>query len=312
MDNLIFTINAVVPIFLLVGLGYFIRRKNMVSDTFLQEANKLGFRILLPVMLFNNVYSVEINEVMDAKLVLYCVLGLCGITGVSMLASVFMEKENPRRGAIAQAMARPNSLLFGVPLINNLFGEGAVPVISGVLAIIIPLMNVLAVILLSVFGGHKISIKRILLDIAKNPLIHGAVLGVLVGLLPFEMPVFLSTAVNDVGKIATPLALLVLGGQFKPQSVRKNLRSIGMATFGRLVVVPAVMLGLAALLGFRGVDMGVVLVAFAAPTAVVSFVMAQNMGADSELASQLVLSTTVFSVFTLFLFIYVLKACALL
>lgn len=104
----------------------------------------------------------------------------------------------------------------------------------------------------------------------------------------------------------------MLGGQFKPQNVRKNLRPICMATFGRLIVVPAVMLGLAMLLGFRGVEMGVVLVAFAAPTAVVSFVMAQNMGADSELASQLVLSTTVFSVFTLFLFIYALKACALL
>lgn len=160
-------------------------------------------------------------------------------------------------------------------------------------------------------GRQKLHIGRAALDVVKNPLIIASFLGMLFSIFQIPLPLFLSRAVGDIGQIATPFALLLLGGQFDWKRLKGNLSLASVATALRLVVVPAIFVALGVWLGFRGEELGAILIVFCAPTAISSYVMAQNMGSDDVLAGQLVLTTTLFSSVTIFLWVMVLRALQL-
>jgi len=206
----------------------------------------------------------------------------------------------------------------GLPLAINLFGADHVASISMLLPFVIMEFNFLAVVILTLFqepeqGGkrQKLRVGRVLLDVAKNPLIIASFIGMLFSVFQIPLPLFLSRAVGDLGQIATPFALLLLGGQFDWKRLKGNLRLAGLATALRLVLVPAAFVAMGVWLGFRGEELGAILIVFCAPTAISSYVMAQNMGSDDELAGQLVLTTTLFSSVTIFLWVTVLRAMQL-
>lgn len=209
-------------------------------------------------------------------------------------------------------------MLLGLPLAINLFGADHVASISMLLPFVIMEFNFLAVVILTLFqepeqGGkrQKLRVGRVLLDVAQNPLIIASFIGMLFSVFQIPLPLFLSRAVGDLGQIATPFALLLLGGQFDWKRLKGNLRLAGLATALRLVLVPAAFVAMGVWLGFRGEELGAILIVFCAPTAISSYVMAQNMGSDDELAGQLVLTTTLFSSVTIFLWVTVLRAMQL-
>ncbi len=315
MENLSFSLNVVLPLFVLMVLGFVLRRVGFFSDGFLQVGNKFGFKVTLPVLLFQNIRTSQMGDVFNGGLIAFTVIAILLTAVAACAGTMLVVKDNRRRGAVVQGIFRSNFVLFGVPLALNMFGESALGVTSMLVAVVIPLFNVLAVILLTVFApqGDKKQIRLlpILKGIITNPLIIGVAAGLLFSGLRIPLPQFLNSAVEDVAAIATPLALIVLGGQFELKSLRSNAKALSAVTACRLLVVPGVILAAAALLGYRGPELGALLVIFASPTAVSSYIMAENMGSDGELAGQIVVSTTLFSVLTMFVIIYLLKALAL-
>ena len=243
----------------------------------------------------------------------FAVAAVLAVAGLLCLLLPRLERDRRAAASMIQGIFRGNFLLFGLPLALNMFGEEGVLPTALLLPVAIPLYNILAVVILTHFGsGEKgLAIKPMLMGIIRNPLIIASVLGLLIGLLPVSFPEFLSAALEDIGATATPLALMMLGAQFDLSKLKGNLKKALACTAVRLLLVPGVVVTLAVLLGFRGPELGAIFILFCAPTAVSSYVMAQNMGADGDLAGQLVVLTTIFSGITLFAQTALLKGLSL-
>jgi len=222
-----------------------------------------------------------------------------------------LEKENPRRGVLIQAMFRSNFALFGLPMAESLCGAERMGPTSLLIGVCVPLVNILAVITLETFRGGKPSAKKMLIGIAKNPLIVSSVLGVGFNLLNIPLPSAVHKTVTDLGKVATPLSLVALGASFTFASAAKYRKHLVLGVGGKLVACPLIMVTLGALLGLRAEMLVPVLIFFGAPTAVSSFPMAQQMDGDGELAASLVVFTSALSILTIFVWVFVLKSISL-
>lgn len=312
VESLFISLEIVLPLFFLMAIGYIIKRTGMMNETSVKQVNSVIFKIFLPLLVFLNIYNTELAESFNSKLLLYAVAGVLIQFVLSLCLVILVEKENSRRGVMLQGMFRSNFVLFGIPISTALFGDQAAGLAAILIAVIIPLYNVLAVISLEIFNGRRPNILKILLGIVTNPLIIGSVVGVLFLLFHIELPTVLYETVSDISGIATPLAFIILGASFNFGDVGKYARELSLVLGCKLVFFPVLFLGIALLLGFRDVPLAVLLTVFGAPIAVSSFTMAQQMGGDHALAGQLVVFSSIFSIVTMFLFIFLLKEMAFL
>ena len=325
IDSLLFSANAVLPIVLVIALGYVLKRIGMFNQQFLDVGNKLTFRVLIPTMLFMNVYNINSFSEINFWFVLYGIAAVIVIFFVGIPIYCVFTKDPAKRGALIQSMFRSNYAIIGIPLATSLFGDKGAAAAGVMSAFCVPLFNVLAVITLSIFNKNetksRIDVKKILIGIVKNPLIIGTVAGLAVlgirelfvaGGINFRLRdiEFLYTSLNNVKSICTPFALLVLGGRFEFSAVARLKNEIIFGTAMRCVAVPVVGLLGAYLLvpGLGGEHYATYVGVFATPVAVASAIMAKEMGADDELAGQLVVWTSLVSAVTIFIYVTILKA----
>lgn len=324
LDTFLFACGAVLPIVLLIVLGYLLKRVRMLGEPLLSGLNRVCFRVLIPILLFRNIYGGNGITAEDVRAVLFStgVIAVAFVGGWCLVQATI--KRPNQKGVVLQAIFRSNFAVIGLPLATTLFGEAGARTAALLSMVTIPLFNVLAVISLSVFvgdGAKKPSAREVLHNIITNPLILGVLAGVLVLALralfarlgwAFRLTDIpgLYDAIDMAASAATPLALLVLGGQFELSAVRQLARPIVLGSVMRLVVVPAAALLAAYALfpGFGGAEYASFVALFGTPTAVSGAVMASEMGGDGELAGQLVVWTTLGSAFTLFFFIALLRA----
>lgn len=310
MENFLFSLNVVAPLFILMATGYIARQINFISDNFLSQLNRFVFRFLLPIMLFQDIRLSYTGDFSNTKLIFASLIGITATILLSFLIVPLFIKKKGQRGSMIQGIYRSNFLIYGLPLATGMYGDSAVATISMLMGIMIPFYNVAAVIILSIYSEdntHKISLKSILKDIVTNPLIIGCFFGLIGGISHLRFPQFVEIPLDQLGKTAAPLALFVLGGEFKFRSLKNNLFKVIVATNCRLLIVPVICLYVFVLLGFRNVDLAVLLSIFATPTAMASYIMAKNMGNDGELSAQIVVLTTAVSSITIFFIIYFLR-----
>ena len=310
-ENLLVALEVVLPLFFCMALGYGLRQIRMVDESSLVVMNRLCFKVFLPILLFRNIYTTDLKEALDGKLIAFALVALVIWFLLLMCIIPRIEKENPKRGVMIQGMFRSNYALFGLPVATTLCGEGHIGATSLLLGIVIPFYNVLAVIALEIFRGGKPNYRKILLGIVKNPLIIASVLGLIVYLLKIQLPKPVDKTVLDLSRVATPLSLVVLGGYFTFRSVVAYRKQLTIGVLGKLVLSPLVMLPFAVQMGFRGEAMVALMIMFGAPTAVSSFTMAQEMDGDGDLAAQQVIFTTFFSILTIFILVFILKTLQL-
>ena len=311
MESLVLALEVVFPLLLLMVVGYAMNFFKLCDESNFEVLNRLVFKIFLPVLLFYNVYKTNIQDAINPPLMLFCILAVVAVVAVMFVFIPLIEKDNRKRGVMIQGIFRSNFVLFGLPVTISLLGEANVGVTSVLIAVVVPLFNVLAVVCLEFFRGGKFDTKKLLhifKGIVTNPLIIASTLGVLCLVFNIKFPEFAMKGVSDISKIATPLALIVLGGTFKFKKISANLGRIILVTVFKLVVVPAAVIAIAASIGYRGAPIVTMLSMFASPTAVSSFTMAQQMDGDGELAGQIVVCTTVFSIITIFAFVVCLKS----
>ena len=325
MDSLLFAINAVSPIILMVAIGYILKKIGFMNADFSKKANKLVFRVFLPVKLFLNVYGINSSASLNLNYVVYALIALIVVFLLAIPTVILITKKKRCRGALLQGIFRSNYALIGIPLAAELFGAEGEVVATLLSAFIVPAFNILAVIGLSIFNneGEKPNFKKILLGILKNPLI----IGIAAGLVAFGIRTTLANHgftidINDapavwktvgyLADIATPLALLVLGAQFEFSAIPSLKKEIISGVILRSLIVPILCVGAAYLLfkdneSFGGAQFAALVAAFCTPVAVSSVPMAQEMGADAELAGQLVVFTTISSAITVFSASFLLK-----
>lgn len=306
MESLRLSFNAIAPIFILMFLGYLLKRLKVADKKGFDTINKLVFKIFLPVLLFYNVYKTDIGNIFDARLIGFVVIGVVLTFLVGYFVVIACTKDNAKRGVMLQGFFRSNFAILGIPLVGYICGEGSGGLASMMVAVVIPVFNILAVIALERFRGtqSKLNFLRLLKGIITNPLIIGCLAGLAFFLTGIKLPGIVEKSVKDISSVATPLAIIVLGSEFEFSAVKGCLKEIVISVFTRLVLLPLVMLTAAVKLGFSGEALACILVIFAAPVAVSSFAMAQQMDGDEQLAAQLVVISSALCLITLFGWIF--------
>ena len=309
MDSIILAFKVVFPIMLYVSIGYFLKSKKLYNEKSIKVVNELVFKLFLPCLLFYNIYTTKIDKIFDAKLIIYTVIFVVILFVMLMLISPLFIKDKSKCSVFIQGIFRSNFVLFGLPVTASLMGEGNTGLTSISIAFIVPLYNVLAVICLETFRKNKVNFFNILKGIVKNPLIISSILGVIFLAFKIKMPDFCDNVVRDLSRVATPLALIGLGGTFTFNTVKGNTKILTPLLCLKLLIVPATAIFTGAyVFGFRGAAITTLISATASPTAVSSFTMAQSMGGDSDLAAQTVVFTSVFSILTVFIIVAVTKS----
>ena len=338
MDTFMFAVNAVLPIILLIFFGYFLKRQNFLTVDWFKQGNKFIFKVCLPVLLFINVYNIESFTAINWSAVIYSEIAILVIFFLGLVLVKLTIPDEKQKGVVLQCVFRSNFAIIGLTLaeaLGGVEGRGIAAVLS---AFSIPTFNILAVISLNIFlrgeNGKKADMKAVLVKIAHNPLIIGVVCGLVVlgsrSLIPVGAdgtPVFslaknfyfIYAALNNLSKITSPLALIILGGLFDFSAVKGMKKQIIIATSARVLFVPLLVVGTAVLLSghtnlinFDATVYPALVALFGSPVAVASAIMAQEMDNDGVLAGQLVVWTSVMSIFTLFLFVFALRSMGLL
>lgn len=317
MGNFIFALNATVPLFLVIGLGYFLQRINFLNAPFNKTANEYVFRCALPVSLFRSIAGMDFYSDFDPRFCLFCFLGTTVMFAGSWAASWLLVKDKGQIGAFAQASVRSSAAVLGVALATNIYGDaGMVPMM---IMSAVPFFNVYAVLILSFSPqvdeeGHLLpaaqgmeAVKKACLNVVKNPLILGILAGLPFALLRIQVPAMVDSALKSIGGTATPIALLVIGASFSGSEAIKRLKGAVVSSFIKLFLLPAIFLPLAAVLGFRDSQMIAILIMVGAPTTVSCFVMAKNMNADSVLTSNTVLLSTLLSALSITFWLYLMR-----
>lgn len=296
----------------MMALGYGLRKIGLFTDAFLRQLNRVCFQVFLPLILFVNVYHSDFTTDFNPALVGFALLSTVVFFVLLLVSVPRFETDDTRRSVLIQGMFRSNYVLFGLPIATSLFGEAHTGTTAILIAFVIPLFNVLAVFALENFKPGKVGFKSVLKSIVTNPLILGAVAACFFIVSGIRLPDILDRTVGDIAQIATPLALIALGGSFSFRSLKGNGKALICAVGGKLVVIPLAGIALSLALGYRGIELGALLAMFASPTAVSSFTMAQQMDADDELAGQIVVTTSLCSVVTIFIWITLLGEAGML
>ena len=304
------TLDIMLPLLIMLGLGWFIRHIGLLSDGTTSALNKLIFRLFLPVLLFNNIRNLDITNAPGLGFAAFIFLSVLGVFLAAHLLVPRFVKAPRKQGVMVQGVFRTNFAILGIPLVQAMFGDAGTVAVTLALPIVTIMNNVLAVIALASPSGRKADPKALLKDIITNPLIIACVLGGALLLSGWKLPGVLSKVCNDVGGITSPLSLIVLGASLRWQGVKDNRVLLTWTVLLKQAIIPVAMLTLAVLLGFRHEELGVLLILFGAPCAVSSYPMAEAMGGDGPLAASQVVLTTIFSMGTLFVLIYIGKLIA--
>ncbi len=311
MENLIISFKVVAPLLILMLLGAFLLRIHIFDTATVKKMNGAVFRVFLPALIFNNIYNSSIDDVKNITTALYIVGIVITMFLLSMLYVVLTEKDNKKRGVMVQGICRSNFVIFGLPICMSVCGGGVMGKVAVAVAIVVPVLNIFAVLSLEIFRGGKPNIKKILKGIITNPLIIASIIGIIVLVSGIKLPGIIENAVSDISKIATPLALVLLGASINFSTVKGNLNQLIATIAGKLIVMPLVGFTIAAMLGMRGSDMALLIAAFASPTAVSSYPMAIEMGGDGDLAAQIVAFSTAICIITVFSWVFILKQLGL-
>lgn len=322
-ENLAISVNAVLPLIICMAAGYLFRRIKLVDEGFCRKCNTFCFKTFLPLMIFMNVYNSDLESAVQPGAFLFAAAAVLVIFAAAFLIIPRIVRKGSvdsagspvsaasRQAVLIQCIFRSNFVIFGYQVVANVYGAGQAAVASVMAAIVVPLYNVLAVITLEYFTNSKNGLRPVILGIIKNPLIIGAVAALLFKLSGLTLPAPFYTGLSDMAGMATPLALVVLGGTFHFDALRRNAGALAIGTLGKIVVAPLVMVPIAAALGFRDANLLSLVIVFASPAAVNSYTMAAAYGHDPELAGQLVVVTSVLSMVSVFGWIFLLRTLGL-
>ena len=313
MENLIFSLNATIPIFLMMLLGMLFRKLGWMDEVFAAKMNKFVFLVPLPVLLFEQLATVDFSEVWDIKFILFCFV----VTAISITISTVISllwKDRSIKGEFIQATYRSSAALLGIAFIQNIYGTAGMAPLMIIGSV--PLYNIMAVVVLSFFkpGNNSFDkelVKKTLKGIVTNPIIIGIVVGFVWSALKLPMPLILHKTVSSIGATATPMGLMSMGATFEMKKATSKMKPTLVAVFMKLVGFCAIFLPVAAMLGFRNEQLIAILVMLGSATTVSSFVMARNMGHEGTLSSGVIMLTTLLSAFTLTMWLDVLRSFGL-
>ena len=310
-NNLIFSLNATIPVFMMMVFGWLMRRVGLLDEHTTAKINQFVFKALLPALLFMDLSTADFRAVWDTKFVAFCFFVTLGSIAIAFLFSLFSGNK-VERGEIIQAAYRSSAAILGIAFVKNIYGEATMAALMIVGTV--PLYNVIAVITLSVTAPEDDRksktgelVKRTAKNVVTNPIILGIIVGLVWSVLKIPQPVIFSKSVSYLGNMATPLSLIALGASFKAGDAKEKMPTAFGIAFIKLILFCALFLPLAVHFGFRSEKLIAILVMLGSATTGSCFVMAKNMKHEGTITACAVMLTTLLSAFTLTTWLFILK-----
>ncbi len=312
-ENIIFTTNIVAPVFLIILLGYFLKRIGVINENFVEITSKFVFNVSLPAFIFMKISTLDLTAALDIRQIIFIYAGTLLVYFIVWIIASLFIKDGRDLSVFVQGAYRSNYAIVGLAIIANLFGDEGLGKATLILAFLLPVYNVLAVIILTVPMRKikKLKLSSTVQEIILNPLIISVIVALPFSYYKLELPSLLLTTGNFLADVALPLALIGIGGSLNIENIRRASTLAFSSSILKLIVVPVVLTFFAYLFGYRGMDLGIMFILFACPTAIVSFIMAEAMGANSKLAGNIVVISTIGSVITISAAIIFLKGAGL-
>lgn len=308
MDDLLFSLNTVFPLLGMMAIGFAARRLGIIGESAARQINACVFKIFLPLLLCFNIVDTKLGASFDGRTLLYAFVTTLSCFGVLFFVTPRLCHDRASCGVLIQGIARSNYAIFGIPLVSMMYPNADTSIAVIMVAVVVPVFNVLSTIALMVFAGERTHPLRILKGVLLNPLIIATLAGFLLWYFQIPLPTMIETPLRNLGSIATPLALFILGASLDFGKARANGKLLVISVTGRLIGVPLIFLSLAIALGIHDVSLAALIAVYASPTSVSSFPMAQQMGGNGDLAGGQVVFTTVFSILTVFLWVFALRS----
>ena len=315
MENFIFSLNATLPIFIIIVIGWVLMQMGIFTKEFTTVADRYVFKIALPLLVFKDIATADIYEMFNPKFVVFCsVSTTLMFLGVWAFAHWYC-KDQSMIGAFSQAAARGSAAILGIAFVENIYGTSGMAPMMIVSAV--PLYNIFAVIFLT-FGAQdaesidrKANIKKAFINVIKNPIIIGIAAGAIFAFLRIPIPYIPLKVISNIGGTASPIALLVVGATFEGRKALAKIKPSIVATLIKLIIIPLIFFPFAILFGFRGSELVAILVMLGSPTTVSCYIMAKNMHNDAILTSSIIVMATLLSSITLTGWIFVLRSMGL-
>ena len=308
MEYFIISFQIIFPFLAYMGVGIVLRKVRLTDEQTFSQINKLVFRVFLPIKLFLDIYHSDFKKAFQPELILFVLVSVFAAYGLTWYLVGRKVKDRRDAPTMIQAIYRSNYVLFGMSIAGSMYPDADLGVISVMAAFVVPVFNILAVILFEVWrGGKELSVLHLLKGVATNSLVVGSAAGLLFLGLKIPLPQLILKPMTALGDIATPLAIICVGATLTFASLKKYAGYITVMTAGRLVAVPAVFVTAAIALGFRGTELAGLFLVFASPTATASYPMAKELGGNGELAGLGVAVSNVGSLFSIFLWVAILK-----
>ncbi len=307
MQTLYLSFSVVFPLMCLMALGYSISLLKMHSHDFFNQVSALSFEIFLPALLFINIYRTDFDYTRSLSLVAFAITTILVFFALLLFVVPKLVPKAKNCSAIIQGSFRANLAVFGISIVSSLYGSEALADLSILIAFIIPLFNVISIVALQFYSEKKSNLLSNVKTMCKNPLILASLLGFVCSGFNIHLPMVIEKTISDLASVVTPLALLALGGTFKFREIKQYTKELSIAVVAKLLLLPALFIPLAVLLGFEKIEILALLAMYASPTAVSSHPMAQSMGANADLAGEIVVLTSVFSIFSIFFLVALLQ-----
>lgn len=307
MENFLVCLNAVLPIFIFILVGYISRAAGIIKEEDISRFNKLAFNVFLSANVFNNIYESDISSAIRPSLLSFALVGIAVECILGLAIAKATNKDRKNIGVITQAVFRSNFTVMGLPIASAFVNGEDLSSVAVLVAVVIPLFNVLAVVVLNVFAGSRPDYRKTVFGILKNPLIIATAIGLVFSAAGISFPSPLKKAVSQMSSAATPLTLVLLGAFFRFNRIDRHRKNLILICICRLVVMPGILLSAAYFLGLRGVEFAACVALFATSSSVASFTMTEQIGGNAELAANSVVFTSALSVFTIFLWCLLFK-----
>jgi malate permease and related proteins len=306
-------IEIVLPVFLIIALGYTIRRTGLVDDHFFQQTNGLVFYICLPILLFYKIGTADFRTSFNFRLVLATSAGVASCFLIAYLYGVWRKYPSPIHGSFCQGAFRGNLAYIGLAIVYNAYGDQGLTRAGILLGFLVPVLNLFAILALVLpQQQQRTDFKEIIKQIILNPLILASLAGLFWSFFQLPIPTIMDRTLNIAAGMTLPLALLSIGNSFSLDNIKGDLSKAGLATLMKLLLLPLLSIGFMMAFGVTGLDFAIGLLMAGAPTAVATYIMASKMGADGELAGTIVVMATGFSAFSYtLLLLYLQTFCTL-
>lgn len=310
----LFSFNAVSPLFVVIFFGYFIARRGLIGEKETGFLNALCFRYLLPLYIFASVLHIDYETSFRPELLLTFIICDTVLFALSIAVFRLIISDREKRAIFAVNTFRSNNLIYALPLAANLFGETGLAHAAVLVPFTIIFFNFYSVIIMVRALRKQDSgaeIKKTIIEVIKNPLLVGSLAGIISALSGVKLPAFIDKGVTYAAQTASPLALILLGAQIDFNALRSTIGGALASCAVRLIIVPLITTPVFVFLGFRGSELSALAVAFAAPCAIATSIMARNYKLAPQFAAQTVYLSTVLSMFTIFILISILRALSL-